>query len=312
MFSSDGNPLSSRKMESSNRSRTVSKRLCGCIRTGSAVKTDSQTVTYAELNAMANRVAHAIVAERGNRPGAIGMLLEKGVEQIAAMLGILKAGKFFTLLDPSFPTERLSLVLEDSQATLLFVDQRTLSLVQQDTPARCKLIRIDTLDHSIPVQDPKIPISPHALACIVYTSGSTGRPKGVMRQHRALLHDAMLRVHTDGISKNDRLAHITAGTANSVTNSFYALLQGAALVTFDLKRQGVACLASWLIDEKISICLIASPVFRSLCTTLTGAERFPDLRYLRLRSDTVYSADVAAPQKILSSHMCSGYRPGLN
>jgi len=56
-----------------------------------AVKTDSHVVTYAELNAMANRVADAIVAERGNRPEPVGMLLEKGIEQIAAMLGILMA-----------------------------------------------------------------------------------------------------------------------------------------------------------------------------------------------------------------------------
>jgi non-ribosomal peptide synthetase component F len=195
-----------------------------------AVKTDGDAVTYAELNAMANRVAHAIIAERGDRPEPIGALLGKGVEQIAALLGILKAGKFFTLLDPSVPTDRLSLVLEDSQASLLLVDQQTLSLVQQDTPVHCKLMRIDTLAHSIPDEDPKIPISSHALAYIVYTSGSTGRPKGVMRQHRALLHDAMLRVHTDGISKNDRLAHITAGTANSVTNSCYALLQDVVIL----------------------------------------------------------------------------------
>ena len=262
-----------------------------------AVKTDSYAVTYAELNAMANRVAHAIVAERGNRPEPIGILLGKGVEQIVAMLGILKAGKFFTLLDPSFPTERLSLVLENSQATWLFVDQGTQSLVRQDTPARCKLLRIDALAQSIATEDPKNSTSPHALACIVYTSGSTGRPKAVVRNHRALLHGAMLRIHTDGISHEDRLAHITDGTSNSVTNSFYALLQGAALIIIDLKHEGVTHLARWLIDEKISICLIASPVFRSLCAMLTGEERFPDLRYLRLRSDKVYSSDVALHRK---------------
>src|SRR5262245_50839513 len=60
-----------------------------------AVKSDIHAVTYAELNAMANHVADAIVAERGHKPEPIGMLLRKGVEQIAAMLGILKAGKFF-------------------------------------------------------------------------------------------------------------------------------------------------------------------------------------------------------------------------
>src|SRR5215471_9460027 len=86
-----------------------------------AVKIGSHTVTYSELNAMANCVAHAIVAERGHRPEPVGMLLEKGFEQIAAMLGILKAGKFFILLDPSLPAERISLVIEDSKAALLFV-----------------------------------------------------------------------------------------------------------------------------------------------------------------------------------------------
>jgi amino acid adenylation domain-containing protein len=258
-----------------------------------AVKTGSHAVTYSELNTMANRVAGAIVAERGHQPEPVGILLEKGIEQMAAMLGILKAGKFFILLDASLPAERIWLVMEDSKAALLFVDGQTMSLTRQDTTAGCKLFRIDTLAQAVPLEDHKISISPHALACVVYTSGSTGRPKGVMRQHRVLLHDAMLRVHTDGISKNDRLAHITAGTANSVTNSFYALLQGTTLVTFDLKREGVARLASWLMDERISICLIASPVFRKLCTTLTGEERFPDLRYLRLRSDTVYGSDVA-------------------
>ena len=262
-----------------------------------AVKTARHAITYAELNVMANRVAHVIVAERGNESEPVGLLLDKGVEQIAAMLGILKAGKFFILLEPSFPTERLSLVIEDSKPSLLLVDHRTQYVFQQDNSVRCKFLCMDSIAYSIPAGNLSLPLLPDALACIVYTSGSTGRPKGVIRDHRGLLHGALLRIHTDGISHKDRLAHITAGTANSVTNSFYALLQGAALVTFDLKQEGVARLANWLIDEKISTCLIASPVFRSLCTSLTDAERFPDLRYLRLRSDKVYSSDVQLHRK---------------
>jgi len=262
-----------------------------------AINFGTQVVTYSELNAMANCVAHTIIAQRGSDPEPVGLLLEKGVEQIAAMLGILKAGKFFVLLDPSFPAERISSVIEDSQAALLVVDRQTVLSAQQVTTRRCQLIRFDRLAQPMPAEDSRIPISPHALACIVYTSGSTGQPKGVVRNHRTLLHGAMLRVRTYGISKDDRLAHITAGTSNSVTNSFYVLLQGATLVAIDVKREGVARLASWLIDEKISICLIASPVFRKLCTTLTGSERFPALRYLRLRSDTVYKSDVELHRK---------------
>jgi amino acid adenylation domain-containing protein len=262
-----------------------------------AISVETQGVTYSELNAMANCVAHAIIAERGSDPEPVGLLLEKGVEQIAAMLGILKAGKFFVLLDPSFPAARITSVIEDSQAALLVVDQRTVLSAPQVTTRRCQLIRFDRLAQPMPAEDPRIPISPYALACIVYTSGSTGEPKGVVRNHRTLLHGAMLRVRTDGISKDDRLAHITAGTSNAVTNSFYALLQGATLVAMDIKREGVARLASRLIEEKISICLIASPVFRKLCTTLTGNESFPALRYLRLRSDTVYKSDVELHRK---------------
>src|SRR5688572_7285036 len=114
-----------------------------------AVKTGSHAVTYAELNAMANRVAHAIVAERGNRPEPISILLGKGVEQIAAMLGILKAGKFFVLLDVSFPAERISHVIDDSNANLVLVDRRTFTLAQRDRKAQYKLIRVDALDQSI-------------------------------------------------------------------------------------------------------------------------------------------------------------------
>ena len=101
-----------------------------------AVQTGSHAVTYAELNSMANRIAHAMIAERGHSPEPVGMLVEKGVDQMAAMLGILKAGKFFILLDPSFPAERISMIIEVSKATLLVVDGRTLSLAQHDSKAQ--------------------------------------------------------------------------------------------------------------------------------------------------------------------------------
>ena len=81
-----------------------------------AVKTGNEVVTYSELNAMANRVAHAIVARRGTEAEAVAILLDKGARLMAAMLAVLKAGKFFVLLDRSSPKARLADILEDSQA----------------------------------------------------------------------------------------------------------------------------------------------------------------------------------------------------
>jgi len=78
-----------------------------------AVEIGNQTCTYAELNGMANRFARVILAEQGNKPEPVGLLFEKGVEQIVAMLGVLKAGKILVLLDPRFPNERVASILED-------------------------------------------------------------------------------------------------------------------------------------------------------------------------------------------------------
>jgi amino acid adenylation domain-containing protein len=257
-----------------------------------AIESGDRTASYAELNAMAERAACWIIAERGRRPEPVALLIEKGTEQIAAMLGILKAGKFFVPLDLSYPLERTASVIQDSQCALLIADRRTMPIAEKVTGSHCRLVAFEELQTADPLEDLRVSISPDTLACLVYTSGSTGKPKGVIRDHRALLHGAMLRVHTDGIESRDRLAHITNGTSNAVTNVFYVLLQGATLVTYDVKQEGIARLARWLADAKITVCLIASPAFRKLCETLTGNEKFPDLRYLRLRSDTVYKSDV--------------------
>ena len=255
-----------------------------------AIKAGDRIVTYAELNAMANRIAHEIIGTRGAGVEPVALLVGKGIEQLAAMLGILKAGSFFVQL-PGVPEERIIVLLRNSSAKLVIVDEESESLMRQQG-FDCQVIRVHALRLGQSEQNPELHRSNDAIACVVYTSGSTGRPKGVVRDHRGLLHGAMLRVHTDGISNIDRLAHITSGTANAVTNSFYVLLQGAMLVLFDVKKQGVIRLVRWLEDEQITICLIASPVFRDLCRSLTGGEKFSTLRYLRLRSDAVYASDV--------------------
>jgi acyl-coenzyme A synthetase/AMP-(fatty) acid ligase/acyl carrier protein len=255
-----------------------------------AITAGDRIVTYAELNAMANRIAHEIIDKRGSCIEPVALLVGKGIEQVAAMLGILKAGKFFVQL-PGVPEKRIIALLRNSSAKLAIVDEESEALIRRRR-FDCQVIRAHSLRLGQSEQNPQLRRSSGAIACVVYTSGSTGRPKGVVRDHRGLMHGAMLRVHTDGISEIDRLAHITSGTANAVTNSFYVLLQGAMLVLFDVKKQGVIRLAQWLDDEQITICLIASPVFRNLCRSFTGAEKFSALRYLRLRSDAVYKSDV--------------------
>jgi non-ribosomal peptide synthetase component F len=247
-----------------------------------AVKTKNHVLTYAELNAMANRVARAILAQQGGEVTAVGLLLENGASLMAAMLGVLKSGKFFVLVDPSFPKGRIATILEDSQAGLVITNGQHVSLGRKlKDSSGCRLLECESIDGSISAEDLKLRISPKAFASIAYTSGSTGQPKGVVWDHQDLLHRIMLRTNENHACEHDRLALLAAGTANAVTEIFTALLNGAALLPFDVQKEGVTRLASWLLQERISICPISSPLFRNLCETLTGEERFPDLRLVR-------------------------------
>src|SRR3990172_6900259 len=138
-----------------------------------AVKTENHVLTYAELNATANRVARAILTRQGSVLEPVGLLFEKGAPLMAAMLGVLKAGKFFVLLDPSFPNTRMAAVLEDSQTQWVLTDEQNVLLSRDVSGSRCQLIEFDSTDRSIPAEDLRLSVSPTALALIFHTSGST-------------------------------------------------------------------------------------------------------------------------------------------
>jgi amino acid adenylation domain-containing protein len=267
-----------------------------------AIKTENELLTYAELNARANRVARAIIARQGSEAAPVALLLEKGPSLVAATIAVLKAGKFFVTLDPSLPRARITTVLEDSQAALMVTDRQNLSLAEEAAIPECRLLDLQSVDCDISECDLELGISPRAIATIVYTSGSTGQPKGVVWDHRDLLHRIMLRTNETHACAEDRTVLLPAGTANAVTNIFFALLNGAGLFPFDVQKEGTSRLGSWLLKERISICPISSPLFRKLCEALTGEERFPDLRVIRLRSETVYASDVELYRKYFSSN----------
>ncbi|MGA4295062.1 amino acid adenylation domain-containing protein, partial [Ralstonia nicotianae] len=148
-----------------------------------AVVHEGQQVSYAELNARANRVAHAL-RRLGVGPDArVGLCAERSVELVIGLLGILKAGGGYVPLDPSYPQDRLAYMLEDSAPVAV--------LAQSNTREQLGALSVPVLDLDGPLEeaehDPQVTgLEPHHLAYVIYTSGSTGRPKGVMVEHRGL------------------------------------------------------------------------------------------------------------------------------
>ena len=267
-----------------------------------AVKGADVALTYLALNTMANGLARQIIEERGHKAESVGLLMENGTALMVAMLGILKAGKFFVLLDPAFPKPKLAAMLEDSRATLLISESKNASLARDVIPRGCRLMVFESVNCLKATKNHWPQKSPNAFACIFYTSGSTGQAKGVVWSHRNLLHQVMLFTNAYHSCTHDRISLLTSGTGNAVTNAFFALLTGATLLPFDVRREGASRLANWLSDEKVSICFIGAPLFRNLCQTLTAKPKFPGLRLVWLKSETVYKTDFDLYKKYFPRH----------
>ncbi len=199
-----------------------------------AVKTANHEWSYAELNTRANQIAHTILELVGDSKARIALLFAHDAPMIAGMLGVLKAGKTYVPLDPSYPVERLSQLLQDSQAIAIVTHEENLALAR--TLNSVALLNIEALDSAVPSSDLNLKIDPSSLAYILYTSGSTGRPKGVMQNHRNVLH--FIRAYTNNLhlSAGDRLTLLSAYCFDAAVMDIYgALLNGATLCPLDIK-----------------------------------------------------------------------------
>jgi amino acid adenylation domain-containing protein len=268
-----------------------------------AVKSHSDTLTYAALNQAANRFAHAILARRGLGAEPIALLLEQGAPVLAAILGVLKAGKMYVALDPSFPHAQLTHMLDDSQAALIVTNDRQLSLAKAWERDTCRVLNLDSLDGSVATENPGLPLPPNMLAHILYTSGSTGRSKGVVQTHGNILHKIMINANALHLSSDDHLTLLySCSYSASVKCIFGALLNGATLYPYDIKDQGLALMADWLDREEISVYFSVPTVFRNFVASLTGEGLFPKLRLVYLGGEPVTARDVELYKKHLAAH----------
>ncbi|MFS2102890.1 amino acid adenylation domain-containing protein, partial [Variovorax sp. Varisp85] len=140
-----------------------------------------QTLSYGELNARANRLAHRLIA-RGVKPETkVGIAVERSIEMVVGILAILKAGGAYVPLDREYPADRLAYMVRDSGIALLL----TQSHLQVPGIEALQVLALDTLDVSAePHTNPDIDLHGENLAYVIYTSGSTGRPKGAQLCHR--------------------------------------------------------------------------------------------------------------------------------
>lgn len=268
-----------------------------------AVKASDQTLTYRDLNQAANRLAHSIIAQRGAAQETVALLMEHELPLFIAILGVLKAGKICLVLDPSFPKNRNAFVLQDSQASLLIADGENLSLAEQSTDKNCGVVSVEQLGRYGSSDNPGLPVSPQDLAFLIYTSGSTGEPKGVVQTHANLLHESLLYCNGLHICADDRLALLySCSVSQGIKITFAALLNGATLCPFDIRKGGVIRVSDWLTRKEVTIFFSVPVLFHQFAATLTGQEHFPHLRIIQLGSDLVTPRELEAYQRHFSAH----------
>lgn len=258
-----------------------------------ALKLGDETLSYEALNRAANQIAHAILAKGGKQDEPVALLLGKGVALTAAIFGVLKAGRIYVLLNPSFPSTRVDFILKNSGAGIIVTDSDRLSLATGFAGERLHLVNVTEMDSRLPSSNPSLSISPDTLAWITYTSGSTGEPKGVVQNHRNLLH--LIRTQTNDlhICSQDRLAMLMSAAGDM----FLALFNGAAIFPPNTKENRSDDLGNWLIQEKITIYSSVPSVFRNFVHALGDHQTFPSVRLIRLTGEAVYRTDVEAYRK---------------
>ncbi|WP_277397938.1 non-ribosomal peptide synthetase/type I polyketide synthase [Paraburkholderia sp. Ac-20340] len=195
-----------------------------------ALVCDSQTVSYAELNARANQLAHHLRRLDLKSGQLVGVSMERGPGLVIAILAVLKAGGAYLPLDPGYPADRLAYMQDDSGLNLLLTDRGANASVSS---ASVRRLCVDTdaaaiADESTHNLD--LASKPDDLAYVIYTSGSTGRPKGVMLEHYGLSNMVHTMAERFAIGTESRLLQFaSASFDSSVAEIFSTLCAGAAL-----------------------------------------------------------------------------------
>ena len=254
-----------------------------------AVKSGSSAWSYAVLDRASNRVARAVLDRLGPENEPMVVLLPQGVEQVAAVLGALKAGKIYVPLDPAHPPAALRTAIAETGTRLVLTVAAREELAREVSGGAATLL-VDALDQSVTGEPPGLAVEADDGAYIFYTSGSTGRPKGVLDTHRNVLHNVMRYTNTLHLAADDRLTLLQGPSfSGAVSSLFGALLNGAAVFPFDVARQGAERVAPWLAAEGITVYHSVPALFRHVARH--GAS-LPALRLIRLEGDRTSVRDL--------------------
>jgi amino acid adenylation domain-containing protein len=262
-----------------------------------AVTAGEASLTYRELNSRANHLAHYLRAAGIGREVVVGICVERSLEMVVAMLGVLKAGGAYLPLDPRYPAERLTFMLDETRCPIVLTQDRLSNrLPEFDVP----VVYLDSEWPAISKSedtDPQNTATGHELAYVIYTSGSTGRPKGALVEHGNLVQSTVSRFAYYGEPPRNFLLIPSFSFDSSVAGIFWPLCQGGTLtLPVEGVEQDVIALKELIAREKISHWLSVPSLYALLLEDGMGSR--DQLATLR----TVIVAGETCPRNLVERH----------
>ncbi|MFB2922991.1 amino acid adenylation domain-containing protein [Aerosakkonema funiforme] len=256
---------------------------------------EDKQLTYQELNIRSNQLAHYLQNMGVGAEVLVGICVERSFDMVIGMLAILKAGGAYLPLDPTYPSERLSFMLEDAQVSVLLTHERWLSRVRSQNS---KSICLDKDWQSIAqksADNPSSNVTANNLAYVIYTSGSTGKTKGVQIEHKGLLNLIYWHQKTFAISPSDRATQISGVAFDACVWEIWPYLSAGASIYFtnEETKRSPEQIRDYLVSKLITISFLPTPLAEkvllldwphavALRTLLTGGDKlhhYPIVEY---------------------------------
>ncbi|GFM80231.1 hypothetical protein PSCICN_09230 [Pseudomonas cichorii] len=263
-----------------------------------------QALSYAELNAQANRLAHHLIGQGVIAGDAVAILLPRSLDLLVSQLAIIKCAAIYVPLDINAPQERQAFMVQDSGA------RHVLTHHDLAVPQDVARIDLDSLDLTQqPDNNPELACSSESAAYIMYTSGSTGTPKGVLVPHRAIARLVINNGYAD-FNAQDRVAFASNPAFDASTLDVWApLLNGGSVVVVDQDvLLSLPEFRALLLEQSVSVLWMTAGLFHQYASGLYDA--FAQLRYLIVGGDVLDPAVISQVLKYgAPQHLLNGYGP---
>ncbi len=231
-----------------------------------AVVCEDEQITYQQLNQSANQLAHYLIANGVKPEMLVGICTERCGFMVVAMLAILKAGGAYLPLDPNYPQQRLALMREDAQVSVVITTEHLVSKLRSHF---WQVICVDSQWHSIAQHsqhNPQIMLAPENLAYAIYTSGSTGKPKAVAVSHQSLFNLVLWHQQAFSLSPKDRTTQMANAAFDACGWEIWPpLAVGASIhIVNEQIRSSPTQLQDWLLEQGITISFVPTPLAQAI------------------------------------------------